>query len=179
MKKQVLVTLLLCSAAFLLQSCRGYKIGEIKHPQIDSIAIAPVKNATSRAKLSIDLQAGLRMAIQGDGTYKLKDAKVSDCIVHAKIIKGITQGVGTSYRSGDKEDNDSSNFGTTMYKYLIDIEYTVLIPGRNRPLIETTVVTGESRFTALADIEQARALAAKRAANDVAKKIISNITEAW
>ncbi len=179
MKKQMSVIVLLCIAASLFPSCRGYHIGDIKHPQIDSVAIAPVKNTTSRARLSIDLQAGLRVAIQGDGTYTLKNSKVADCVVHARIIRGLTQGVGTSYRSQNKEDSDTSNFGTTMYKYLIDVEYTVLIPGRNRPLIQTTVVTGESRFTALADIEQARALAAKRAANDAAKKIISNITEAW
>lgn len=179
MKKQILTTLLLCATVSLISSCRGYQIGEIKHPQIDSIAIAPVKNMTARSRLSIDLQAGLRLAIQGDGTYKLKDSKLSDCIVHAKITKGVTHGVGTSYRSNDKEDKDTSNYGTTMYKYLIEVEYTVLIPGRNRPLIQTTVVTGENRFTALADIEQSRGLAAKRAANDAAKKIIANITEAW
>ena len=163
----------------VLSACRGYHVGNLKHPDIDSIAVMPVENESNRPQLSIDIQSGLRMAIQGDGTYKLKDSKHADCIIYAKVLEGRTIGVGTTYRADSKNNDDGNNYGTTMYKYMVTVEYTVLLPGQNRPLIKTAVVTGENRFSAMPDIEQSRVLAAKIAADDAAKTIISNITEAW
>jgi len=163
----------------IISSCRGYHIGNLKHPDIDSIAVMPIENVSNHPQLSVDVQSGLRMAIQGDGTYKLKDSKQADCIIYAKVLEGRTIGVGTTYRADSKNNDDGNNYGTTMYKYELRVEYTVLIPGQNRPLIKTAVATGENRFSALPDIEQSRVLAARNAANDVAKIIISNITEAW
>ena len=167
------------ACVLLFSACRGYHVGNLKHPDIDSIAVMPLENESNRPQLSIDVQAGLRMAIQGDGTYKLKSSEVADCIIYAKVLSGRTIGVGTTYRAESKDDNDGDNYGTTLYKYEITVEYTVLIPGQNRPLIKTAVATGENRFSAMPDIEQSRAFAAKIAADDVAKIIISSITEAW
>lgn len=163
----------------LMSSCRGYHVGSLKHPDIDSIAVMPIENESNRPQLSIDVQSGLRMAIQGDGTYKLKNSKQADCIIYAKVLEGRTVGIGTTYRADSKDNDDGNNYGTTLYKYVMTVEYTVLIPGQNRPLIKTAVATGENRFSAMPDIEQSRVLAARNAADDVAKIIISNITEAW
>ena len=163
----------------IMSACRGYHIGSLKHPDIDSIAVMPIENASNRPQLSVDVQSGLRMAIQGDGTYKLTDSKQADCIIYAKVLEGRTVGVGTTYRADRKDNDDGNNYGTTMYKYIVKVEYTVLIPGQNRPLIKTAVVTGENRFSSMPDIEQSRVLAAKKASDDAAKTIISNITEAW
>ncbi|MCK5835202.1 MAG: hypothetical protein KAG98_05690 [Lentisphaeria bacterium] len=176
-KRNSLILGFVCILA--LSACRGYHIGNLKHPDIDSIAVMPLENESNRPQLSIDVQSGLRVAIQGDGTYKLKNSKEADCIIYAKVLSGRTIGVGTTYRADSKDNDDGNNYGTTMYKYEITVEYTVLLPGQNRPLIKTAVVTGENRFSAMPDIEQSRAMAARIAAEDAAKTIISSITEAW
>jgi hypothetical protein len=177
--KQISKIMLLMALVYAFSACRGYHIGNLKHPDIDSIAVMPVENASNRPLLNIDVQSGLRMAIQGDGTYKLKNSKQADCVIYAKVLDGKTFGVGTSYRADNKNDDDGDSYGTTLYKYVVTVEYTVLIPGQNRPLIKTAVVTGENYFSAMPDIEQSRGFGAKNAANDAAKTIISNITEAW
>lgn len=171
--------LLLVAFTVVLAGCAGYKTGNIKHPQIDSIAVAAVQNTTNYPGVRVELQKRLRAAVQADGSYKLKDSKVSDCVVHARVVNARTDGVGAAYRSDNKDDDSNEDYGSTIYRVTLEIEYTVLVPGQERPLIPLTKVSGQGRFTEMGDIEVARRVAAGLAATDASKQIIAGITEAW
>lgn len=179
MKKLLISSVLLLNVLLLGGCLSGYKTGNIAHPQISSIAIATVRNQTTRPELRVELQKRLRAAVQNDGAYKLKQQNGADCTVYAVIKEFTTDSVGRSYRAEQKEDDNNENYGTTMYRFTMQVEFTVLVPGRNRPLVTLSTVSGSSRFTGMGDIEVARQVAARNAATDAANQIISSITEAW
>ncbi len=171
--------LFLIAFMVVLSGCAGYKTGNIKHPQIDTVGVAAVQNATNRPELRVELQKRLRAAVQSNGSYKLKGTDGSDCVVHARIVEVRADGVGAAYRSDNKDEDSNEDYGSTIYRVTLQVEYTVLIPGQARPLIPLTKVSGQGRFTEMGDIEVARRVASGLAATDASQKIIAGITEAW
>lgn len=172
-------TFLVIGLTVLFTGCAGYNTGRIGHPQIDSIAVATVQNMTSRPELRVELQKGLRAAVQNNGAYKLKVGSSADCIIHTRVMSVETDGVGSAFRAEDKDNDSLQDYGSSIYRVTMQVEYTVLLPGKSRPLIPLTKVSGYGRFTEMGDIEVARKIASRSAAGDVAQQIISQITEAW
>ncbi len=170
---------LLLLSLIILTACQGYKTGDLKHPEIDSIAIAKVVNQTNRPELSKHIQQNLRARVQTDGTYILADSTTADCVVQTFVKDYRTVGRGSFYRSSNKDDNDNEDYGSALYEFIIDVEFVITVPGRNRPLVQLTKATGSGRFTNAGDIEMNRQNAIKKAATEVAVEVISGLTEAW
>ena len=59
------------------------------------------------------------------------------------------------------------------------MEFSVIIPGRAKPLIGPRVVTGTAQFVSDADLENARLNGMRQALFDAARSVVSNLTEAW
>lgn len=178
MKKLSLIVTTL--ATMILTGCLSdYQTGQIAHPQISSIAIAPVRNMTERPELRVNLQQRLQAAAQNNGAYKLKPQATADCTLYTVVKDFRTDGVGSSYRADKKEGNNYRDYGSAIYRFTMIVEFTVIVPGQKRPLVTLQTISGTSRFTEAGDIEVARQVAAKNAANDAANQIISAITEAW
>jgi hypothetical protein len=65
----------------------GYTVGPLGHPQLESVAVAPVINDTLAYNASAALRGLLCERITTDGTLKLKTVESADCIVYAKVKK--------------------------------------------------------------------------------------------
>ena len=179
MRRLILSSTLLLGLIFLNSCLSGYTTGNLGHPQISSVAIAPVRNLTTRPELRVSLQQRLQASVQNDGAYKLKPQSSADCTLYTVIKSFKTDGVGSSYRSDKKEGGNYKNYGTAIYRFTMEVEYTVLLPDQERPLVTLSTISGSSRFTEAGDIEVARQSAARNAATDAANQIIASITEAW
>ena len=72
-------------AAFLLVVCGGcgYRVGSLMHPQIKTVAVAPVQNETVEYNLTAQVRNLLCERFMVDGSLKLVDEKEADCIVYA------------------------------------------------------------------------------------------------
>ena len=68
-----------------IQGC-GYHFGHIMHPQVKSIAIAPVKNETLAYNVPAELRNRLTEAFMRDGALKVKPLREADCILYARVI---------------------------------------------------------------------------------------------
>ena len=157
---------------FMLFSGCGYKIGNMGHPQLKSVAIAPVVNDTLAYNASAYLRGLLAERFQVDGTMKLADTSNADCIVYARITKVTLQEVEASSRKDD--DILPNQWAVTM-----TVEYSVIIPGKQNPLIQKQQVSGRAEFMSGPDIELSRNYAMKQACFDAAKNIVSQVTESW
>lgn len=167
-------TLFAMAAALMLCGC-GYRIGFLGHPQIKSMGVAPVTNETLSYNAAGVLRSLLCERIMNDGTYKLKREGDSDCILYAKVLK-----VDFRERTWSSSYNhNSGKFFPEYYKVSVVVEYSVVIPGRVKPLIGPEKAWGSAMFDHVIDLEHARNVGVKYALWDATKKIIDKCTEAW
>ena len=108
-----------------------------------------------------------------DGSMKLKTVQSADCIVYARILKVNFRELGIS------STNDDDDFLPEEWKVTVSVEFSVVIPGRAKPLIGPKTVTGTAEFVNGNDLETARLNGVKQALFSAAGTIVSNLTEAW
>ena len=170
MKTRVLV-IAAAAALSILCGC-GYRIGSLMHPQIESIAIAPVINETIAYNLAPQVRGLLCETFQQDGSLELRRESNADCILYARVtsIKFSSVEWSSTY--------DDENFLPTEWSVTVTIEYSVVIPGELKPLAKGKA-TGLANFMTGADMEAGRANGTRLAAFDAAKKIVHQVTEAW
>ena len=168
---RTLIASTLAAAALLLCGC-GYKIGSLMHPQINSIAIAPVTNETVAYNLAPQVRGLLCETFQQDGSLQLRRESNADCILYSRItnIKFNQSTWSSTY--------DDQNFVPTEWTVSVTIEYTVVIPGELKPLAKGKAV-GSATFMTGADMEAGRANGIRLAAFSAAKKIVHQVTEGW
>lgn len=170
MKRMIL--LMVCPALMLLAGC-GYRIGSLMHPQIESIAIAPVTNETVAYNLGPQVRGLLCEMFQQDGSLQLRRESNADCILYARVISVSFK------KSSWSSSNDENKFVPVEWKVEIKIEYSVVIPGELKPLVSKREVGGSATFMTGADMETGRMSGVRQAALMAAKEIVSQVTEAW
>ena len=154
----------------------GYRIGNLGHPQLKSVAVAPVVNDTLAYNAAANLRGLLSECFQTDGTLKLTGMSKADCIVYARITSVNFSEI--SWGSRDKA-NGNDSFTPNQWLVKLKTEYSVIIPGKATPLIKSQKVTASAEFMSGPDIEISRNYAIKQACFIAAKTIVSELTEAW
>ena len=84
MKKRIF-SALLTSALLFITGC-GYHWGSIMHPQVKSIAIAPVVNETTAYNVASDMRMMLAEQFTLDGSLELTSLETSDCILETRVL---------------------------------------------------------------------------------------------
>ncbi len=163
--------LALIAATVLLSGC-GYKVGYLGHPQLSTVAVAPVANDTLSYNASSILRQKLSEVFTTDGTMQLKSLTKADCIVYARITK-------VSYAQSSGRLSDEDDFLPVEWNVNVEAEFSLVIPGRGKPLIGPQKVTGSAEFISDADLENARNNALNQALFNVSRTIVANVTEAW
>ena len=161
------------SALSLLLGGCGYRCGNLMHPQIKTVAIAPVVNETLAYNAAPQVRALLCERFQTDGSLKLVDEKNADCIVYARVTNVRYNEVSWS------KTMDDDKFEPNQWRVSISIQYTVMLPGRANPLINQRDVSGSALFTSGPDLEISRSSALRQAAFEASKNIVTSVTEAW
>lgn len=158
----------------LLSGC-GYRVGTLMHPQIKSIAIAPVSNETMLFNAAAQLRGVLAECFQSDGSLKLTSESSADCILYATVKEANFSQITWESNADDSDDE----FLPDQWKVEITASIAVMIPGRAEPLIRETTVKGSTNFVAGADIESSRTYAVNQACYLAAKKAVVAVTERW
>lgn len=164
--------LMTVSAALFTGGC-AYRFGALSHPQLQSTAVAPVINDTLAFNASALLRGVLTERIVTDGALKLESMRKADCIIYAKITD-------VSYRALDYATiNGDDSFLANEWQCSVTVQFSVILPGRGKPLIANKVVVGSSKFLNGPDMENSRQNALRQSCFDAAKKIVSELTEGW
>lgn len=158
---------------FLFSGC-GYKFGSLAHPQLESVAVAPVINDTIFYNASSMLRGFLTERITVDGSLKLKDARKADCIIYARVTEVNYEAIGASTLP-----DGSDSFMPNEWKCKVSLQYSLILPGRAKPLISNATVTGTAMFTNGPDLESSRQSAMRMALFAAAKDVVSGIVEGW
>ena len=151
----------------------GYKIGSIMHPQVKSIAIAPVTNDTLEPFAAAQMSAALREKFQFDNSLKVKELQTADCILYGKIIE-----VKTTATMEDSTDGEQT-YRAAEWRVAVIFEFVVMIPGRKKPLINKRRVSGAAKYQVAADQAITRRRGVQQACRDAAEQAVVYTTEAW
>ncbi len=157
----------------LLLAAGCYHCGSLMHPQIESIAVAPVVNDTAAYNLASEMRMALCEQFTTDGSLTLRDLNTADCILNARVIEV------TCIEISDDSYDDDVIYRPTEWRVTVTMEFKVVIPGKREPLISTRTVTGDSMFQVQADLETNRHQATLRACANAAKAAVVATTEAW
>lgn len=163
----------LCSALLMLFSGCGYQVGNLMHPQLKTVAIAPIANETLAYNLAPQLRNLLIECFQTDGSLKVVSEDQADCIVYAKVTN-IKFGE-MAWSSRGKDDD----FMPNQWRVSITVKMAVMVPGRATPLLSEREITGSSQFSGSPDLETSRTYAVRQAGYEAAKKMVTRLTEAW
>ncbi|MBE6406010.1 MAG: hypothetical protein E7040_08315 [Lentisphaerae bacterium] len=174
MRCKISVFAVMCGFLLLATGC-GYHIGVrgMMHPQIKSVAIAPVQNNTLEPLAADHLRMQLAGEFQSDGALKLKRVSNADCVVYA-VITSVTN------RSIEDASFDGGiTYRPEKFRLTVKVNFKVVIPGSGTMLVKNGKAVGHGDYSILADPAVARASALKYACYQAAKDIVSQTTEAW
>ena len=176
MKKHVFPGFTIAAAlALLVCGGCGYQIGSLAHPQLKTVAVAPVQNETVELNLTAQVRNLLCERFMTDGSLKLVDEKEADCIVYARITDVKFSEV--SWAKQDKEQNDL--YVPNQWRVVLTIEFSVIIPGRAEPLVKPRTVAGAADFETGPDQMTGRMNGVRQAAYAAAKNVVASFTEGW
>ena len=166
------ITAVAAVVGMLFTSGCGYHVGFIKHPQLDSIAVAPAVNNTALYNVASDMRMMMCEVIVQDGTYKLSDQRTADAILYLVVKKASFADV-----SDASIDNDNQ-YKPTEWDARVTVSYQLIIPGQGTPILSGQA-QGHVRFQAPVDVESGRLRAVRQACFEAARRIMINISEGW
>ena len=162
---------LLLLLLLLLSGC-GYRIGMLGHPQIRTIAVAPVTNETASYNAAAQARNILCESFVSDGTLKLTHLSTADCILYAKV-KSVT--FSELSWSSNKDDEE---FVPNQWSVSVLMDYSVILPGQAKPLASGST-SGRAQFMTGPDMEIGRLNGIRQALLAASKNIVIAVTEGW
>lgn len=167
--RAVLLFLLLSGVSFA-GGC-GYRMGSMMHPQIKTIAIAPVKNYSREALAAIVMRRLLTERFMFDGSLKIVPMEKADCIVYCQI-NSVSQ-TAVVWEDKDEEDRPSE------FNLTISGNFVVLLPGRTVPLVKKRPVSASCTYQFLTDPAIGKESGLTQACLQMANLIVQYTVEAW
>jgi len=150
----------------------GYHIGFIKHPQLNSIAVAPAVNETATYNAASDARMMMCEVVMQDGTFELSDQHNADAILYMVVKEVAFASV------SDASIENDNQYKPSEWRTKVTVDYKLVIPGQGEPLRAGTV-SGDARFQAPLDVEGSRLRAVRQACYEASRQIIYNIAEGW
>ena len=165
---------ILILASLFLSSCSGYKVGYLNHPQIKTVGVGKIKNLTDEPRLASYLREKLKERFQFDGSIKFISSDKADIIINGEITDYQVRTSGSV--SSDTREN-RAGFFATIYRTTITFKYD--INTKKQWDVQAATVTGYADYTELIDQQEEKRNSLQRAAYEVSKEVVANITEAW
>lgn len=165
-------------SALLLGGCAGYTLGPIKPTpmkEIQKIAVHSFTNETLHPRIEMLMANSIIKQIQQDGTYQIVDDKDADAILQGNVM------------ALDRRPSRGVNGNVLLareYTLTLRARYTITkrdtgaqIAGRSVVGTTSFFVSGSSAIKS--DVNQDERQAIPIAAEDLAVRLVSQISEGW
>jgi lipopolysaccharide assembly LptE-like protein len=167
--KKAFASLLL---AFLFAGCAGYQLGPATPAflrKVHTIAVPTFTNSTLVPRIEVLVTNTVIKQFQQDGTFRIANADVADATLKAEIV-GVSRTPARSVRG--------NVLSTTEFNLVMTVKYTLL--GRDgTPLGAAGGVTGSTSFFIGNDVNTDERQALPLAAEELARHLVSQLSEGW
>ena len=167
MKKAPLLLLL----ALSLNGCAGYTLGPatpgyLKH--IHTIAIPTFGNSTLVPRIEVLVTDTVIKQFQQDGTFRIVNADAADATLKAEITN-VGRAPARSVRG--------NVLSTTEFNLVLAVKYTLI--GRDGKVLAPGAVSGSTSFFFQNDVNTDERQALPLAAEELARHMVSQLSEGW
>ena len=163
--------------ALLLSGCAGYRQGTLSHPDLKSVAIGEIRNASQTPHLETYLRQHLAERFSADGTLRLVSLEDADCVVVAEVASYDIAGIAERRVASSEEEQRINR--TTSFRSDVRVNWRLDIPDAKQPLLKPRKTVGRGTFPERLDPTQAQQAGLKQATYDAARQIVSAVTEGW
>ncbi len=169
---------LAATTTFIWSGCAGYHVGPIKPTpmaNVKTIAVNTFTNQTLEPRLEVLLASSVIKQIQQDGTYK---------VVREGEADAVLEGTLTEIERRPQRSVRGNVLLSREYDLILRVRYRVVERATGKEL-ESRSVNGRTSFfvsgsnALAADVNQDERQALPIAAEDVAVRLVSQISEGW
>ncbi len=172
------LALAVATVALSLGGCAGYHIGPIKPVKfsaVKTIAVNTFKNETLQPRVEVTLANSVIKQIQQDGTYRVADEPDADALLSGTL---------SQIRRRPSRNVRGNVLQTREYTLELHVHYKITERGTGKLLDARDVVGTTSFFVSgsgsiAADVNQDELQAFPLAAEDLAVRLVSQISEGW
>lgn len=157
---------------FGLSGCLGYHVGPVKPyylRDVHTIAVPTFKNYTLVPRIEVLVTDTVIKQLQQDGTFQIANGDQADATLEGEISR-ITRLPARSVRG--------NVLATTEFSLALSVKYT--LTGRDgKQLVPPTTTLGQTSFFVSSDVTSDERQALPLATEDLATRLVSQISEGW
>ncbi len=157
------MTGLICS------SCTGYKLGSTLSSDIKTVYVKPFFNRCKEPFADVEARSAVITRFQEDGVLKVIEDETADAVLECSVDK-----IKLKPLRYDRDDRTKPN----EYRMFITVAYTLKRAGTKKVIAEGAV-EGETTFIFAGNMSGAKRIAIPKACEDMAKRLVAEITETW
>lgn len=166
---KALLTTLFC---FAVAGCLGYHVGPVKPyylRDVHTIAVPTFKNRTLVPRIDVLVTDTVIKQLQQDGTYQITNGDKADATLTGEISR-ITRAPARSVRGNVLQ--------TTEFSLWLVVKYS--LTGRDgKQLVTPTDAIGTTTFFVSSDVTSDERQALPLATEDLAGRLVTQISEGW
>ncbi len=170
--KKALSALAVLVLASSLGGCLGYRLGDVKPgtlKNVRKVAVTTFRNATYLPRVESLVTNTVIKQLQQDGTYEVASVDQADA-----VLEGSVSGVGR----GPVRSVRGNVLATTEFNLTITVTWT--LRGKDgQPLMGPAAISGSTSFFVGSDVTTDERQAIPLAAEDLATRLVSQLSEGW
>jgi hypothetical protein len=158
--------------AALCSGCAGYRLGDVKPNylrEIRTIAVPTFRNSTFQPRIEVLVTNTVIKQFQQDGTFQITTEDKADAVLRATVT-AIGRTPARSVRG--------NVLATTEFMLGLGVSYT-LVGKDGRPIAGPVAVSGGTSFFVGADVTTEERQALPLAAENLAVRLVSQLSEGW
>jgi len=157
---------------FLLGGCAGYKLGPATPAylrNVHTIAVPTFANTTLVPRIEVLVTSTVIKQFQQDGTFKIVNEDAADAVLKCEIT-GVNRSPARSVRG--------NVLSTTEFSLILTVKYTLM--GRDGKVLGSPgAVAGSTSFFVGSDVSTDERQALPLAADELARHLVSQLSEGW
>jgi hypothetical protein len=161
--------LLLPVCALILSGCAGYHVGSPLDKSIRTVSLKVV-NKTDEPSIEVAVMKALRAELQMDGRLKVRPEGEADAVLLVTLKKFDLHALAFEHKQASLAEE---------YRMTLTASVVFSKAETTELLLENPAVQGEAEFPYGADLTSAKRSAMPEAANDLARKVVSQVVTAW
>lgn len=160
---------LLLFIIFSFAGCAGYRLGSTLPPDVKTVYVPLFGNKAREPLLENQATAATIAELQKDGTLKVVNADQADV-----VLECVLTAISLNPLRYDKTDPTKPN----EYRLTLSVSY-ILRRTRDREILSEGTALGEGTFQFAGNLASAKQTAMPAATQDLAKRIVEKVVEAW
>ena len=159
-------------AIVCLSGCAGYRVGDVKPnhlSDIRTIAVLNFRNNTFNPRVETLVTNTVIKQFQQDGTFQITTPAKADAVLDG-VVTAISRGPTRSVRG--------NVLATQEFNLTINVAYTFRDKSGN-PRVGPGAISGTTSFFVGGDVTTDERQALPLAAEELAKRLVSQISEGW